>query len=315
MADLDWNDVRFFLAIARAKTLARAAAALHVDQTTVGRRLASLEAKLGVALFTRAPGGFTVTTPGRGILESAERMEEAALELRARAGAGDAKTAGTTVKVATTESLAEHFLVPALGALDRKRITVVLHTSWLRVDLRKGEADLAVRLVRPSDPRLACRKLADFALRLYASREYVEARGMPESLAGHSLISYEEAVKIEGRHPFADLAFEDAELTLLSNDHHVLLKGATEGLGIVQMPSYVGDVHPDLVRVMPHAEIPYGVWLVVPQANRRLAAIRAVSDAIAGAFRRTPASRPSSRLPSPTPRPPARTSGRAASRG
>lgn len=285
MADLDWNDVRFFLAVARAKTLARAATALGVDQTTVGRRLVSLETRLGIALFVRDPSGFTVTAAGRGILESAERMEEAALELRAKAGSADGKTAGTTVRIATTESLAEAFLVPALKKLKGRRISVVLHTSWMRVDLRKGEADLAVRLVRPSDPRLACRKLGDFALRLYASREYVAERGRPASLAGHSLLAYEEAVRIEGRHPFADLAYDDAELSLLSNDHHVLLKGATAGLGIVQLPSYVGDHHPDLVRVMPDAEIPYGVWLVVPQANRRLAAIRAVTEAIGGAFR------------------------------
>jgi DNA-binding transcriptional LysR family regulator len=272
MADLDWNDVRFFLAVARGKTLARAAVALAVDQTTVGRRLASLESRLGIALFTRSPSGFTVTQAGRGVLDAAERMEEAARDLRA--GANVDKP--TTVRVATTESLAESFIVPALRGLREKRI---------RVDLRKDEADLAVRLVRPSDPRLACRKLGNFALRLYASREYVAENGKPTTLAGHSLLAYEEAVRIEGRHPFADLAYEDAVLTLLSNDHHVLLRGATAGLGIVQLPSYVGDKHPDLVRVIPDAEIPYGVWLVVPQANRRLAAIRAVTDAIASAFK------------------------------
>lgn len=293
MADLDWNDVRFFLAVARAKTLARAATSLDVDQTTVGRRLASLESRLGVALFVRSPSGFTVSAAGRGVLEFAERMEEAALELRAKA-TGDGKMAGTTVRVATTESLAEAFIVPSLRALQGKHISVVLHTSWMRVDLRKGEAELAVRLVRPSDPRLACRKLGDFALRLYASREYLAERGKPTSLARHSLLAYEEAVKIEGRHPFADLQYEDAELTMLSNDHHVLLRGAIAGLGIVQLPSYCGDKHPDLVRVLPHAEIPYSVWLVVPQANRRLAAVRAVADAIVSAFRKP--ARPRARL-------------------
>ena len=281
MADLDWNDVRFFLAVARAKTLARAAAALGVDQTTVGRRIASLESRLGIAVFDRSPAGFGVSAAGRTILDAAERMEEAARDLRAGASADEQ----TVVRVATTESLAESFIVPALRSLRGKGVRVVLHTGWLRVDLRKGEADLAVRLVRPSDPRLACRKLGSFALRLYASHEYVAERGKPTSLAGHSLLAYEEAVRLEGRHPFADLAYDDAELALLSNDHHVLLKGGTAGLGIVQLPSYVGDHHPDLVRVMPDAEIPYGVWLVVPQANRRLAAIRAVTDAIAGAFK------------------------------
>src|SRR5262245_65672894 len=82
---LDWTDVRSCLAVARRRTLARAAAALRVDQTTVGRRIASLEARLGVSLFTRASGVFQPSRAGRSVLEAAERMEEAALELRSRA--------------------------------------------------------------------------------------------------------------------------------------------------------------------------------------------------------------------------------------
>lgn len=287
MPELDWNDVRFFLAVARGKSLARAAAALGVDQTTVGRRIASLESRLGIALFVRSAGGFAVSPAGAGVLEAAERMEEAALELRARASGETKGEIATTVRIATTESLAEAFIAPALTALRRAHphISVVLQTSWLRVDLRKGEADLAVRLVRPSDPRLACRKLASFALRLYAARSYVSEHGMPEALAGHPLLAYEDAVRLEGRHPFANLDYERENLALLANDHHVLMRAATSGLGITQLPSYCADTHPDLVRVLPEAEIAYSVWLVVPQSSRRLAAVRAVSDAIAAAFK------------------------------
>lgn len=287
MPELDWNDVRFFLAVARGKSLARAATALGVDQTTVGRRIASLESRLGVALFVRSPAGFSVSAAGAGVLEAAERMEEAALELRARASGESTGVVPTTVRVATTESLAEAFIVPALRGLRvaHPNINVVLMTSWLKVDLRKGEADLAVRLVRPSDPRLACRKLASFALRLYAARSYVSAHGMPEALAGHPLLAYEDAVRMDGRHPFANLDFDRENLALLANDHHVLMRAAVSGLGITQLPSYCGDPHPELVRVLPEAETPYSVWLVVPQSSRRLAAVRAVSDAIAAAFK------------------------------
>jgi DNA-binding transcriptional LysR family regulator len=284
VAELDWNDVRFFLAVARAKTLARAANALGVDQTTVGRRLASLEARLGLALFARAPTGFTVSAAGQDVLDAAERMDDAARELRALSSTEQA----ATVRIATTESLADGFIVPALRGLRARhpRINVVIHTGWTRIDLRKGEADFAVRLVRPKDPRLACRKLGEFALRLYASRDYVAEHGMPTELAGHSLLAYEEAVRMEGRHPFANLPFDRKNLALLSSSHHTLLRGALSSLGITQLPSYVGESAPDLVRVLPEAEIPYAVWLVVPQANRRLAAVRAVTEAIGEAFRR-----------------------------
>ena len=286
MQQLDWNDVRFFLTVARERTLARAAAALRVDQTTVGRRIASLESKLRVALFLRSASGFQVSAAGTRVLVAAERMEEAALELTSGAAGEDPSSSGT-VRVATTESLAEAFVIPAIQELRSRhpRVHVVVATSWSRVDLRKGEADLAVRLVRPTDPRLACRKLADFSLRLYASRAYVAEHGMPTTLDGQALIAYEDAVLSTARHPFANLPMDGGELALLSNSHRVLLAGASSGIGIVQMPSYVGDAYPDLVRVFGDVEEPYAVWLVVPQANRRIAAVRAVSEAIAQTFR------------------------------
>jgi DNA-binding transcriptional LysR family regulator len=78
---------------------------------------------------------------------------------------------------------------------------------------------------------------------------------------------------------------EGGTLAVLSNSHHVLVAAAAAGIGIVQLPSFVGDVHPDLVRVFPAVGEPYSVWLVLPQANRRIASVRAVSDAIAAAFR------------------------------
>jgi DNA-binding transcriptional LysR family regulator len=293
---LDWNDVRFFLAVARRRTLARAAAALGVDQTTVGRRIASLESRLGVSLFTRSSGVFQPSRAGRSVLEAAERMEEAALELRSRAGEQSGSVA--EIRVATTESLAQAFVVPAAHAMRaiHPRIHVTITTGWAQVDLRKGEADLAVRLVRPTDPRLACRKLADFRLRLYASRGYLAGRPEPTSLAGESLIAYEDALPLGTRHPFAGLSMEGGELVLLSNSHHVLLAGAIAGLGIVQLPSFVGDAEPELVRVLPGVEERYSVWLVLPQANRRIAAVRAVTDAIAAEFRRGRGSREALRL-------------------
>ena len=281
---LDWNDVRFFLAVARRRTLARAAAALGVDQTTVGRRIASLETRLGVSLFTRSAGVFQPSRAGRGVLEAAERMEEAALELRSRAAGEEI----ATVRVATTESMAAAFIVPAVRSLrtSHPHIQITVTTGWAQVDLRKGEADLAVRLVRPTDPRLACRKLADFRLRLYASRAYLSGRAAPTSLAGESLIAYEEALPLGTRHPFARMPMEGGTLVLLSNSQQALVAAAAAGLGIVQLPEFVADAHPDLVRVFPEVEEPYSVWLVVPQANRRIASVRAVTEAIAAEFRR-----------------------------
>jgi DNA-binding transcriptional LysR family regulator len=283
---LDWNDVRFFLAVARARTLARAGLALRVDQTTVGRRIASLEGKLRVALFTRSPSGFELTTAGERVVASAESMEQSALELTAQ-GVDEAAPCVGAVRIATTEGIAEWFVIPALRDVQARHphINATIVTSWARVDLRRGEADLAVRSVRPTDPRLAFRKLADLKLRIYASREYIARRGVPESLEGHPLVGYEDAVRAAG-HAFTYVSTDGGHVALQTNSGRVLVAGALAGIGIAQLPCYVGDAIPELLPVLPNLDTAYTVWLVLPQAKRRVAAVRVVSDAISRAFKR-----------------------------
>lgn len=288
---IDWNEVRFFLALARSRTLAKAALSLGVDQTTVGRRLASLEERLGVALFVRAPAGFELTAAGERFQRAASRMEEAAMELSAQTGGDEARCTGA-VRVATSEGLAEHFVVPALRAVQLRHpgLVATVITGWTRVDLRRGEADLAVRLVRPTDPRLACRKLAELSLRLYVSRDYVARRGVPQTLEGHPLIGYEDAMRVGG-HVFTSFSPQGGHVALQTNSGRVLVAAALAGLGITQLPCYVGGALPDLVPVLSDLDKPYRVWLVLPQAKRRIGAVRAVSEAIADVFKRAGASR------------------------
>jgi DNA-binding transcriptional LysR family regulator len=285
---LDWNDVRFFLALAREGTLVKAALSLGVDQTTVGRRIAALETRLRVAVFARSSSGFELTPAGRRILDASERMNEAALDLSAHLTADQAPCNGTVV-VATTETLAEHFIIPAVGELRARhpQLTVVLRTGWSRLDLRRGEADLAVRLVRPSDPRLVCRKLAEFSLRLYASSGYLARHGEPKALHDHALVGYEDALR-SGGSVFTSLQVEGGHVALQANSGRVLLAAAVAGLGIAQLPSYVGDAAPDLTPILPAHDKAYAVWLVLPEAKRRVASVRAVSDAIAASFRSPP---------------------------
>lgn len=250
---LDWNDVRFFLAVARARTMRRAARALGVDETTVGRRLASLEERFGVALFERRPGGFEPTDAGARLVASAERMDEAARELAAWTVDGVAtKFKFGSVRIATGEGLAERFVVPALRELQARHpdLQATVVTGWEPVDLRKGEADLAVRLARPKDPRLASRRLARLTFRLYASREYLERAGPVTSLAGHPVIGYEDAMRRSG-HAFTDLPSTGGHTALLINSGRVLVAAGVAGIGIVQLPRYQGDANPALTGVLP----------------------------------------------------------------
>ena len=294
---LDWNDVRFFLAVARQGTLAKAAELLGVDQTTVGRRIASLEERLRVALFARHARGLGVTAAGERVLEAAERMREAAVDLWSEATDEKSVAAGI-VRIATTESLARTFIIPAIRELRERqpRIQVVVTSAWRRVDLRAGEADVAVRLVRPTDPRLACKKLGDFALRFYASREYVELAGMPRVIRDHPLLVYDQAARGAAPPVFCEVAIDERQIAFQTNSGDTLVEAAVAGIGIAELPDYIGERHPRLVRVLPQHEHRYSVWLVVPQARRRVAIVRAVSEAIGRAFSDR-ASAPPSRAP------------------
>ena len=143
------------------------------------------------------------------------------------------------------------------------------------------------RLVRPKDPRLACRRLGQFSLRLYASSGYLARHGVPQSLQGCALIGYEDALQMGGS-IFTSLRVEGGSVALQGNSGRVLLVAALAGLGIAQLPSYVGEANPDLAPVLPEYDKAYSVWLVLPDAKRRVAAVRATCDAIAATFRGPP---------------------------
>lgn len=283
---LDWNLVRHFLAVARAGTLAGAARELGVDQTTVGRRVAAFEERVGAPLFERGALGYALTDAGRRVLVSAEVMSTAASDVEARALGEDKRLSGT-VRIATTDTLAEHFVVRAVAELraEHPAIDVVIATGWRAVSLVRREADIAVRLPRPTDPRLAGRRVATFAMRLYAAPSYLRVRGEPRvDLAGHDLIAYEEATPQSSREPFAGASIDGARVVFQGNTAAVLVRAAKAGLGVVELPSYVGDAQPGLARVLPARELAYGVWMVVHGDARRAARVRTVCDKIAAAF-------------------------------
>lgn len=278
----DWNDVRYFLAVARAGSLASAGRTLGVDQSTVGRRIAALEAATGQTLLERTPRGLVATEAGQRVLVSAEAMADAAGDF----AVGATRDAEDHVRVATTDSLAEHFVVPALAGVRKRHphVSLAVQIAWASVNLLRGEADVAVRLVKPSHPRLVSKKVGDFALRAYAARSYLFARGMPTNeLRGHDVLAYTEAAGSQLH--IAGLDASDARVALASNNGTALLRAARAGMGVAELPSYVGDADDLLERVCIAHERRYSVYVVTHDQRRRARSVRLVSDAIAAAFR------------------------------
>jgi DNA-binding transcriptional LysR family regulator len=285
-----WDDVRFFLAVARAGSLSGAARALHVGHVTVGRRIAELEKRLGVTLLNRTPDGFATTSAGEAVLHQCMAMENAALELERLAAGRDSLVTGV-VRVTTTEALSYQLVAPAIAALRRTHpeLQVDLTVGVRSLDIARRDADLAVRFARPSTSELVCRRLGDVGFSLYASQSYLARSGIPkrgQGLAGYDLITYTGAPAAMSPF-FMGESLDGARIAIRCNNALIQLKAAADEIGIAELVCFLGDGCPDLIRVWPHEAPAYRtVWLITHQDMRRSARIRAVSAAIGEAFRR-----------------------------
>jgi DNA-binding transcriptional LysR family regulator len=285
-----WDDVRFFLAVARTRSLSGAARVLGVGHVTVGRRVALLEKRLGVTLLNRTPDGFATTPAGEAILRQCMAMENAALDLE-RAAAGHDSLVRGAVRVTATEAIGYQLIVPAIAALRQSHpeLQVDLIVGVRSLDIARRDADLAVRLARPPASDLVCRKLGEVGFSLYASQRYLARAGIPErgrGLAGYDLITFTGAPAAVSPF-FMGESLEGARIALRCNSPLLQRRAAASGAGIAELACFLGDSAPDLVRVWPH-EPPARrtAWLIVHQDMRRAARIKAVSGAISDAFRR-----------------------------
>ncbi|MBR0847338.1 LysR family transcriptional regulator [Bradyrhizobium diazoefficiens] len=285
-----WDDVRFFLAVARAGSLSGAARTLGVGHVTVGRRIALLEKQLGVTLLNRNPDGFVVTSAGEAILRQCTAMESAAMDLERTVAGRDARLTGS-VRVTATEALAYQVIAPAVAALRETHpaLRVDLIVGVRSLDVARREADLAVRFARPSASDLVCRKLGEVAFALYASKRYLARKGTPKQGAG---LADFDLITFTGAPPamspfFMGEQLEGARIALRCDTPFVQLRAAASHGGIAEAACCLGDAMPDLVRVWPdRAPARRVLWLIMHQDMQRAARVRAVSGAISEAFRR-----------------------------
>jgi DNA-binding transcriptional LysR family regulator len=284
-----WDDVRFFLAVARTGSLSGAARALHVGHVTVGRRIALLERRLGVTLLNRTPDGFAPTSAGEAVLRHCTAMENSALDLERVAAGRDSLVTGL-VRVTTTEALGYQLMAPTIAALRRAHpeLQVDLTIGVRSLDIARREADIAVRFAPPPTSDLVCRRLGHVGFSLYASQRYLARSGAPkrgQGLAGCDLITFTAAPAATSPF-FMGESLERARIALRCNNPLIQLRAAADDIGIAELACFLGDGCPDLVRVWPHEEpARRTAWLIMHQDMRRSARVRAVSGAIGEAFR------------------------------
>lgn len=291
-AMLDWDLIRYFLAVARTGSALTAARELKQSQPTVGRRIAALEEATGLRLFERRQAGYQLTDEGQTLVAQAEQMERAARDFTEGAGAVSRRLAGT-VRLTCNEILAEFYLAPMLSEFRKTYPDVrvdVLATSAF-VDLARGEADVALRAVGPRSDvgrasGLVARKLASVPWVVFASKDYIEARGRPTSqadLAGHDVIGGEESIDPSDPRRWLETAAPGVKVAARTNTLPSHITNVRAGLGLGLAPPGVLELDPRLVAcfALP-SELDGQLWLVTHERVRNLPRVRALLDFLAG---------------------------------
>ncbi len=277
---MDWEDLHNFLAIARHGSLSAAARNLGVTQSTMGRRLAALEARSRVTLLQKTPRGYVLTPAGEAALAAAERMEEAA-HAAERAITGQDHRLSGEIRLTSIESLGAEILVPILTrfAETYPGILVKLITSQQTLSLAAREADLAVRLARPRGNELVIRKLAEMNFGFYASPDYAAKHDrQPPDDASHRLILMEEDSSAFPEMLALSKTFPEASVALRANSRYVQLAACEAGMGIACLAHYLAATR-KLVR-LPGCESSREIWLAQHQDTRHSPRFKVLAAAL-----------------------------------
>jgi DNA-binding transcriptional LysR family regulator len=290
-AAIAWDDLRYFLALARAGSLSGAARSLRTTQPTMGRRLAAFEARLGTRLFERTATGLRPTESGNSVLDYAIAMEEAALAAERVAVGRDSGLSGT-VRVSAPNFFGPRVLAAHMGQFcaEHPSITVDLVTDARLASLSRREADMAFRLKRFEQEDLYQRKVSELLFGLYAAPAYLARCGAPDFERGG--MGAELVVMETGVEPVAETAWWSATLPranvkFRSNNRDAQAAAASAGAGLICAPRLLGDAWPGLVRLDTPTPVPAReVWLGMHADTRKTPRVRALADYLIERLRR-----------------------------
>lgn len=262
----DWTLARAFLAAAEAGSFSAAARRLGLTQPTLGRQVAALEAGLGVTLFERAGRSLVLTASGIELLDHVRAMGDAA-ERVALAAAGQSQAVEGHVSVAATDVTAAYLLPPVLHRLRREApgITVEIVASNKMSDLRRREADIALRHVQPDQPDLIARRLRDTTAHLYAAAGYLDRHGRPAALADLAtadFVGFDASDRLLVALNSIGVPVTRESFRVESEDGLVAWEMARQGLGIAIMIREVAALTPGVEQILPRVSVPVPTWLV-----------------------------------------------------
>lgn len=277
----DWNQTRAFVVTAEEGSLSAAARALGMTQPTIGRQVSALEDALGVALFERVGHGLSLTPAGTDLLDHARRMADAAQEFALTARGQGAALSGT-VTVSASEVVAAYQLPPVVDRIAHSHpdITLDIVATNTQSDLRRHEADIAIRNTRPDQPDLVARKVADVPSRLYGTRSYLEK--VRASGARFSVVGFDGTDRLRQALNSVGHDFRPDDFRVLSESHLVGWQMARAGLGLGIMSDPIAAMDDTMVAAFPDiTPLSFPVWLVAHRDVRRNARVRLVYDLLA----------------------------------
>lgn len=263
---MDWQDLHYFLALARRGSMSAAAKELHVDHATVSRRIAALERSLGLRLTERLPRRTALTEQGKVIASVAEEMNRVADRVKIQATSLSAAPAAV-IRVSASPAVAALLIAPAVADFTQAHPNISLSLSGAshHVQLNKGEADIAVRLTRPEDPDLLTRRIGTMRFGLYASPSWQDRP--PESWL---FIGYEKSLDYVTQQKWLESLLNGRRIIFRASDLMAQQQAARSGLGVVTLPCFIGDNDSSLIKLAVDSPPPgRSMWLVAYPEHRR----------------------------------------------
>lgn len=276
----DWNDLRYFLAVADAGSTLKAAQAMRTNQTTVARRITALETALGQKLFERRTSGFSLSEAGEALLDKARAVAAATAAIDVDA-ARSARDVSGTVRVTANEIFCEIILPPMLMKLRERypHIRIELEHSQEKLDLGRGEADVAIRYsLGVGDNGLIRRKLYEDGFTPVCGRSYAERNGTPRSKSGlldHPYIGGGGSYYWPTMKSWLDANVPGLEPAMTVDTMTTMFSAVRAGLGIAVLNEYVYANEPDLVQCWSSLER-WPVWILIHERSRDMPHVRTV---------------------------------------
>jgi DNA-binding transcriptional LysR family regulator len=283
---LAWDDLRHFLAFARAGSMQAAAKTLGVNQSTVQRRIAELEGHIGRRLVERYLGGYRLTELGEQLRPAAEGVGTAVAAFERHLAACDKGLSGT-VRLTCGSSVAERLRrTPLIDAFHARHpgLQVELVISDRHLDLSKGEADIAIRLGEPTDEALICRKIAEASWSVYASHAYVERHGRPgnpEDIKGHLVVDCDGSIANYPGARWLRSVAPDATVATRCDHWQGLILAVKAGAGLAALPRFQGDNESELVRVIDDTGLVMPYYLLMHHDLQHAPRVRAFAEFVA----------------------------------